>query len=476
MPTLPYPNAADVKVFGNEYINVNTLNRALLRLFYNDDYISNLSALNPVDLPSVANMVLVSTGPGTYTWKTDTQVKSLLNITDTIFGLADVDDSASNMLDGYGLFWDASKDAFVGKKGATTLDDLDDVIINTPLNLHSIFYSSEYGAFINGFPDDFTVGYVQHVTLETDGKVILPEVTTVGKQIVVTKIGTGTDLYIVPDSANKIDGQSGKSLRSNNSSEETATIHIRSVQLEDTSIEWITISGDGTFNFYDTTLVPGGSYQIRTITDDDLMLAPYNLTVSGVPDATEITKGIVRLATEAEAMTGTATDIAVTPWGVKYWFDNFAIPYASDAQFQAGTSTDTVVTPAQIHMMDTEYVAFTSHDTNDLTYSDLTDSWEYNVSEFQGTGLDTSEIRAVYIETFVRSGPYAYNEIFCTMPDGTVASIAYARSYDGNDEVSSKAVITIPINKGQASFTLEMTGSGSRTFTLLGASQRVFDN
>lgn len=474
--TLPYSNSADVKVFANEYININTLNRALLRLFYNDSYLASLSSLDPVDLPTVANMLLVATGPGTYTWKTDTQVKSLLNITDSIFGLSDVDENDANMLDGYGLFWDATKDAFVGKKGATVLDDLDDVIISSPVNLHTIFYSSEYGAFINGFPDDFTIGYIKHVTVEEDTKVILPAVTTVGQQIVITKIGTATDLYVVPDTSNKINGQASKALRSNNSSEEVATIHIRSVQKTDDSIEWITITGDGTFSFYDSGLVPGSSIQIRTITDDDLMLAPYDLTVSGVPDATESIKGIVRLATEAEAMAGTATTIAVTPWGVKYWFDNFAIPYATDGEFTTGTATDKVVTPAQIHMMDTEYVAFTGHDTNDLTYSDLTDSWEYNIDEFQGTGLNTDEIRMIYVSSYVRSGPYAGNSITITMPDGTTTDINYSQCYDGNDEVNNKNTFALPINKNQTSFTVSMSGNGSRTFTILGAIQRVFDN
>lgn len=373
MPTLPYPNAADVKVFSNEYINVNTMNRALLRLFYNDDYLANLSSLDPVDSPTVSNMLLVATGPGTYTWKTDTEVKSLLNITDSIFGLSDIDDNAANMLDGYGLFWDATKDAFVGQKGATSLDDLDDVTINTPVNLHTLFYSAEYGAFINGFPSDFTIGYVQHVTMEADGKVILPEIDTVGRQIVITKIGTGTTLYVVPDSANTIDGQSSKALKSDNATEAAATIHLRSIQKLDNTIEWITISGDGTFEFIDSGLVPGSSIQIRTLTDDDLMLAPYSITYSGVPDATETTKGIVRLATEAEAQVGTATDIAVTPWGVKYWFDNFAIPFATDGEFTTGTATDKVASVKQIADRNQEII-----DTYGPAYYQVTVCSEHN--------------------------------------------------------------------------------------------------
>lgn len=472
--SLPYPNSADVKVFANEYVNINTLNRALLRLFYNDSYLAGLSSLDPVAAPTVANMLLVATGPGTYTWKTDTQVKTLLNITDSIFGLSDVDENDANMLDGYGLFWDATKDAFVGKKGATELNDLDDVIINTPSDLHSIFYSAEYGAFINGFPDDFTIGYVQHVTLEEDGKVILPEVETVGRQIVVTKLGTSTSVYIVPNSANKINGQSSMALKSSNSDELVATIHIRSIQKEDESIEWVAIGGDGTFEFISSGLVPGSSIQIRTLTDDDLMLAPYDITVSGVPDATELVKGIVRLATEAEAQTGTATDIAVTPWGVKYWFDNFAIPFATDPQFQAGTSTDTVVTPAQIHAFDTEYVALTGGTTG--LNQTATGTYVYNIADFTGTGLDTDEIRMIYISTqAVETATEGW--ITATMPDGTAVYINRIAAYGGGDYVKTAPLASIPINKGQTDITLTIQkGANNMEFTIVGVSQRVFDN
>lgn len=485
MPTLPYANKEDVKVFGNEYINVNTINRALLRLYYNDSYLAGLSSLNAVDSPTVANMLLVSTGPAAYTWKTTAQAKTLLNITDSVFGLSDVDEVASNMLQGYTLSWDATKKAFVGAAAATELDDLDDVTITTPANLHSLLYSSEYGKFINGYLSDFTVGYVTHVTLEDDGKVILPEVTTIGQQIVITKIGIGTSVYIIPDSTNKINGQTNKVLKTYNTGEIVSTIHLRSVIRDDASIEWVIISSEGTFTYIDSSLVPGSSILIRTITNNDLMLAPYSVTLTDVPDASSITKGIVRLATEVEAQAGTLTTVAVTPYGVKYWFDNYAVPFATDLQFSAGSSTDTVVTPAQIHKMDTEYIALTSHDTYDLTYSNETTTdytWTYAIDEFNGTGLNTSEIRMIYIESQVYSGSKmpVKNEITATMPDGTPVSISYAESTYTGDTISSKNLSSIPINKGQVSITIAIgsphVAAGIRKFTIVGVSQRVFDN
>lgn len=349
MPTLPYANKEDVKVFGNEYINVNTINRALLRLYYNDSYLAGLSSLNAVDSPTVANMLLVSTGPAAYTWKTTAQAKTLLNITDSVFGLSDVDEVASNMLQGYTLSWDATKKAFVGAAAATELDDLDDVTITTPANLHSLLYSSEYGKFINGYLSDFAVGYVTHVTLEDDGKVILPEVTTIGQQIVITKIGIGTSVYIIPDSTNKINGQTNKVLKTYNTGEIVSTIHLRSVIRDDASIEWVIISSEGTFTYIDSSLVPGSSILIRTITNNDLMLAPYSVTLTDVPDASSTTKGIVRLATEVEAQAGTLTTVAVTPYGVKYWFDNYAVPFATNEEAKAGVLDDVSINPSTLN-------------------------------------------------------------------------------------------------------------------------------
>lgn len=356
MPTLPYSNLADVKVFSNEYINVNTMNRALLRLFYNDEYLSNLSSLDAVDGPTVSNMLLVSTGPNAYTWKNSSDAKTLLNISDTILGLSDVDSDASTMFENYCLFWDSSKSAFVGKTGVSSLNDLSDVTVASPSDLHTLFYSAEYGSFINGFPADFTIGYIQHITLEDDTKVLLPEVSSVGKQIVITRISTDVSVYVVPNSNNTINGQSATSLKISNSDEYVASVHLRSVLKADESIEWITISGDGTCEFIDTVNVPATSIDIREITDDDLMLAPYDITVTDVPDASTTISGIVRLSTSAEAIAGTATDIAVTPWGVKYWFDNFSIPYATDVEFDTGTATDKIASVKQIADRNTEII------------------------------------------------------------------------------------------------------------------------
>ncbi len=476
---LPYPNATDVKLFSNEYVNGNTLNRALLRLYYNDLYLSNLSSLDPVDVPTVSNMILVSTGPGTYTWQTDTEVKTTLNITDTIFGLSDVDETASAMVNGYALSWDSSKDAFVGKKAATSLNDLDDVTITSPINLHQILYSSEYGKFINAFPSDFTVGYVTNAVIEEDGKVILPNVTTPGQQIVCTKIGTATTMYVVTNAANNVSGQANKSLKSYSIGEYDASVTLRSIQLDDESIEWVIINSDGSFEYIDTALVPGSSIQTRTITNEDLMLQPYTLDFTGVIDATEINKGIVRLATEAEAQAGTATDIAVTPYGVKYWFDNFAVPFATAPEFVIGASTDTVVSPAQVHSMEKIFFPVTSG--TELLTKSATGTWTYNIADFDGPtfqtyDINTSEIRGVWIKTQVRS---AQNEgyISAEYPDGVSRNIDWTAAYGGGDSVGHDGMVLVPIHNGQTSIDIELYlgFAASANYEIVAVEMRVFE-
>jgi hypothetical protein len=477
MPTLPYPSQEDVKVFSNEYINVNTMNRALLRLFYNDNYLSSLSSLDPVDLPIVSNMLLVSTGPGTYTWKTDTEAKSLLNITDSLFGLVDVDDNASNMLDGYGVFWDSTKDAFVGKKGATALNDLDDVIVTSPVNLQSIVYSSEYGSFINGFPSDFTVGYVTNVTFDIDGKAVLPEVTAVGQQIVVTKLGTTTDVYVVPNAANKINGQSGVSLKSSNTSEYSSSISLRSVALSDESIEWVTISGDGSFEYISSGLVPGSSISTRTITNDDLMLQPYSLTISGVPDASESTKGIIQIATDVEAIAGTEALKCVNTTQMKYFFDNYVINYASNADFKTGSDNTKVVNVEQAHFMDSRFMECDGAGATALS-SSAAGTRTFTIANLTSPDslLDTDEIRGVWVEW---SGASSTTEASAeyTDPTGRVSKLMRTSAYGGGDSVSDNGTFMIPINKGQTSFDIEIfIGSGaSLTVEVYGIQCRVFE-
>lgn len=392
--SLPYPNAVDVKVFANEYINGNTINRALLRLFYNDNYLDGLSSLSPVAAPTVSNSLLVSDSPTTYTWKTDTEVKTLLGISDTVFGLSDVDASEVSITDTQALVWNSATSSFVSKDFVNALSELTDVSLSSLQNLHSLVYSAEIGAWTNAFPDDFTVGYVQHVLVEEDGKVLLPEVVNVGLQVQVVKYGTTTDCYIVPNAANKINGQSSKSMLSNNSDETTATIFLRSVLKGDATLEWITVGGDGTFDLVDTSSVPGSGLEIREITSDDLMLAPYEVTITNVPDASEVTKGIIRIATYAEGIAGVATDVCVNPVQLKYFIDNYAVPFATDVEAAAGVLEDVCINPLQLQTeITSKFIAVRADDTGTIVSS-------------QGVASVSKEGTGHYRITFDESGTY----------------------------------------------------------------------
>ena len=141
-------------------------------------------------------------------------------------------------------------------------------------------------------------------------------------QINVTKIGTDTAAYFVPDSNNKINGEANVSLRSANTAETNASIQLRSYVKSDLSIEWVTMGGDGTWELIATATVPGSSIINRLVTEDELMLQPYNITYDNVPDATEGVKGIIQIASYAEGLAGTNITKAITPQQLKYYFDN----------------------------------------------------------------------------------------------------------------------------------------------------------
>lgn len=52
---------------------------------------------------------------------------------------------------------------------------------------------------------------------------------------------------------------------------------------------------------------------VETVADALNEIAPWALTVNGLPIATDVVPGIIRIATDAEATTGTSTDTAITP-------------------------------------------------------------------------------------------------------------------------------------------------------------------
>jgi len=355
---LPYKIPTDVKVFPNEYINANTMNRALLRLYYNDLYLSNLASLDPVDTPTVANSLLVSISSSEYTWMTADQVKTTLAITDSLLGLSDVDIDEIAIEHNQGISWDATKSAFVAKAVVDTLVELSDTIISSPTDNEVLLYSAAYGKFINGNPGNYSVGYITNIIFEEDGKALVDEITNIaGQQVSITKIGTATEAYFVPHVNNKINGETGKALKSSTVTEENASIHLRSVARDNGDIEWVTISGDGTWDLISASAVPGTSIINRLVTETELMLQPYTITYDNVPDATEAVKGIIQIASDAEATAGTDIGKAITPQQLKFYFDNYATVFASNAEYLIGTSETKSATVKQIRDESREIIA-----------------------------------------------------------------------------------------------------------------------
>ena len=120
---------------------------------------------------------------------------------------------------------------------------------------------------------------------------------------------------------------------------------------------------------------------------------------------------------------------------------------------------------------DTEYVAITGHSVNSVTKSS-NGTWTYIISGFTGTGLVQSEIRTLYVQTFLRKG---LGSVDCTYPDGSTRSIAErGQSGDGDDNGRCSLVVPVPINKGQTDITITLQVPTAGNFSIIGASQRSF--
>lgn len=85
-------------------------------------------------------------------------------------------------------------------------------------------------------------------------------------------------------------------------------------------------------------------------------------TAIDLPEATTEVKGIIEIATDTEATTGTATNLAVTPKQLKAAMDSITVADASETQkgvvqiatseeVEAGTATNKVMTVAQVKEM-----------------------------------------------------------------------------------------------------------------------------
>lgn len=156
---------------------------------------------------------------------------------------------------------------------------------------------------------------------------------------------------------------------------------------------------------------------------------------------------------------------------------------ASDAQATAGIAEDVSINPKQLHFVDYKFVPFTQYDGGSQALTQSTDgSWDYYISGFEGTGLDTTEIREILIECFAYDINAHNLQTSLTVYDSAYGSMGLVinRSYGGNTDgdCGSGNVVNIPINSTTTRLHFVNGTSGlyypDIYFRIIGAKQRIF--
>ena len=103
----------------------------------------------------------------------------------------------------------------------------------------------------------------------------------------------------------------------------------------------------------------------------------------------------------------------------------------------------------------------------------LSGIYTYHIANLVGTGLRTSDIRALFILVNCEDHNYDRPTISATYPDGTTKIIYQAVNYTNTG--GANLVVLVPINSGQTSVILTISGKdlhgSSHTFTIQGAWQ-----
>jgi len=148
---------------------------------------------------------------------------------------------------------------------------------------------------------------------------------------------------------------------------------------------------------------------------------------------------------------------------------------SSDPDSNSDTS---IITEARVKQLiqqnsfsDIEFIKITSHDTLDLSYT-ANNTYNYTISGFNGTGLNTSNIRGLFVTCKVHSESADYY-IAATYPDGSVVKICMEDGYNSDDDSQSGGTFYVPINKNQTNIEFTLFGSVV-IFQIVGAQQLVF--
>ena len=208
--------------------------------------------------------------------------------------------------------------------------------------------------------------------------------------------------------------------------------------------------------------------KLRDVTGQRLI---GNIT-TGVADAGEIT-----VDTEINATTAASDDSIPTTKSTKTYVDTAVgeanIDLVDDDAFnnpRNDTASSSQAIKAYVDGKRPAFVKFTSGTTALTQTSNGT--YVYNISDFVGTGLDTSKIFEIHMAIDINS-IYGGEHVYANYPDGTEYTVEMISSNDNNRPISRNCIAIIPINVGQTQFQFRMVRGigGSRSVTLIGAKQ-----
>lgn len=163
----------------------------------------------------------------------------------------------------------------------------------------------------------------------------------------------------------------------------------------------------------------------------------------------------------------------------KWELESLSANIASDAQATAGIVEDVSINPKQLHFVDYRFIPFTQYDGGSQALTQSGDgSWDYYISGFEGTGVDTEEIREILVSCFGFDGANHDVQTNVIIYDTFYGSVTYLlnRSYgiNGDDDCGSGSSANIPINSTTTKITLTNSGGGTSSFDIKGGKQRIF--
>lgn len=166
----------------------------------------------------------------------------------------------------------------------------------------------------------------------------------------------------------------------------------------------------------------------------------------------------------------------------KWELEALSANVASDAQATAGIAEDVSINPKQLHFVDHRFIPFTQYDGGSQPLSQSGNgTWDYYISGFEGTGLETDEIREILLTCFAFDNASHDLQTNVTVHDTVYGSFTYTlnRSYgeNGDDDCGSGCSANIPINSTTTKLTLVNSGAGvSISFDIKGGKQRIFSS